>query len=311
VPDPQPDADATITLAVIPDSQIIVATQPSIYHGITRWLAERGTRLDAVLHVGDVVNQGSRDPEQFAVAAKAHAAILDAGIPLAVAAGNHDYDDELDATRSLDMFNDQIGFGPLSAQPGFAGSFADSASENSVLTLDRPTGRIVVLTLEFGPRREVLDWADQVLAEHAGSDVVVLTHSYLDSDAERTNVGSRYHPRAFPGSTDALDGGQVWNSWLSRRSDVVAVFSGHQMPGLLAHRVDASQTGTEVLQTFQNWQSAPVNQQSCIRLVRWTPATNAVSLGVVDTRTGRLRHDTGFDTRVALSRPTLSRPTAS
>jgi len=192
--------DETFCFAVLPDTQIMTEFDPSAYLGETRWLADNAADLDLrlVLHVGDVVNKGRRDPAQYLVAARAHRGILEAGIPLLVVPGNHDYDDELDETRGLSLFNAHVGFAALAGQPEIAGTFADGALENSYALLDAPSGGVIALALEFGPRPEVVAWAQDLLVRHADRSTFVVTHSYLDPDARRTHMQSSYHPRAYP-----------------------------------------------------------------------------------------------------------------
>jgi hypothetical protein len=292
----------TFCFAVLPDTQIMTEFDPAAYRGETRWLADNAAGLDLrlVLHVGDVVNKGRRDPAQYAVAADAHRRLLDAGIPLLVVPGNHDYDDELEETRGLSLFNAHVGFAALAGQPTFAGTFADGAGENAYALLDPPSGGIIVLALEFGPRREVVAWAQDLLLEHSDRSAFVLTHSYLDPDARRTHIQSSYHPRAFPGSTDALDGEQLWHQSLRRIPNLVGVFSGHQVPTPVSWRVDANESGCGVLQSYQNWQMAPLESMARIRMVWWRPSTRQLRMRVVDTRTGGYVDEPGFDVDLVL-----------
>jgi hypothetical protein len=292
----------TFCFAVLPDTQIMAEYDPAAYRGETRWLAANAASLDLrlVLHVGDVVNKGRRDPAQYAVAADAHRSILDAGIPLLVVPGNHDYDDELDETRDLSLFNAHVGFAALAGQPSFAGTFADGAAENAYALLDAPSGGVIVLALEFGPRREVLAWAADLLSRHADRSAFIVTHSYLDPDARRTHMQSSYHPRAYPGSTDALDGEQLWQQSLRRMPNLVGVFSGHQVPTPVSWRVDLDDGGRGVLQSFQNWQTAPLESMARIRLVWWRPSTRQLRMRVVDTRSGEEVDQPGFDVDLVL-----------
>lgn len=294
--------DETFCFAVLPDTQIMTEFEPAAYLGETRWLADNAEVVDLrlVLHVGDVVNKGRRDPAQYLLAARAHRTLLDAGIPLLVVPGNHDYDDELDESRELGSFNAHVGFAALAGQPEFGGTFADGAAENSYALLDAPSGGVIVVALEFGPRPEVVAWAEELLLRHADRSAFVLTHSYLDPDARRTHIQSSYHPRAFPGSTDALDGEQLWERLLRRMPNVVGVFSGHQVPTPVSWRIDANDHGDGVLQSYQNWQMAPLETMPRIRVVWWRPSTRQLRMRVVDTRTGAYVDEPGFDVDLVL-----------
>jgi hypothetical protein len=294
--------DETFCFAVLPDTQIMTEFDPSAYLGETHWLAENADALDLrlVLHVGDVVNKGRRDPAQYLLAAQAHRSLLDAGIPLLVVPGNHDYDNELDESRELSLFNAHVGFAALAGQPSIAGTFAPGAVENSYALLDAPSGGVIVVALEFGPRPAVIAWAEKLLVRHAGRSAFVLTHSYLDPDSRRTHMQSSYHPRAYPGSADALDGEQLWAQTLRRIPNLVGVFCGHQVAAPVSWRVDAGDTGNGVLQSFQNWQMAPPETMPRIRLVWWRPSTRQLRMRVVDTRTGEYVDEPGSDVELVL-----------
>lgn len=274
------------TLLVIPDSQTLVHYRPEAYRALTEWAARPETGIAAALHVGDVVDSGGVDEGQYLAAAEVHQVLLDAGIPLIVAPGNHDYDNTLWESRSLRLFNRYVG-DRIREQPGFGGSFEAGAAENSYLLADTPAGPIVMMALEFGPRPAVIAWADRILSEFADRSAFVTTHSYLDPDGALTAPRSRFHPRAMPGARDGCDGKEMWRDLFSHHDNVVAIFSGHQIPGIVSHRVDPNASGRGILQTYQNWQCAPEELQSCVRLIRWNPTTSRVTGWVVDAATGR------------------------
>lgn len=294
------DIEDAFTFAVLPDSQAMIAYAPDVYVGVTRWVAARAAELDLrlVLHVGDVVDRGAADLDQLAAARDAHATLFAAGIPLLVVPGNHDYDDLLERTRGLTGFNEFVGTATLTRQPEYAGRFPGGGAENSLLLLDGPVGGVLALGLEFGPRPEVVAWADRVLAEHRDRRALVVTHGYLDPDAERTSQRSRWHPRSYPGSVDGLDGAELWDRLLSRHPNVAMVFCGHQITGAASYRVDAGADGVPVLQSFQNWQCAPNDLLGCIRIVDWWPGR--VRLRVVNTATGAPVSAPGYDVDLTL-----------
>jgi hypothetical protein len=291
-----------IRIAVLSDSQMMTLRAPERYLTAVGWLADHWADLglDLVVHVGDVVNNGADDPAQFQLAARAHQELLDAGVPLLVAAGNHDYDDMLAATRRSTTFNQHVGYHALHRQPGFH-SLEPGAAENSYLLVN---DRLLVMALEFGPRPAVVDWAAGVLAEHADRTAILVTHSYLDGDGELTGDRSRFHPRSFPAAADGLDGEQLWDRLIRRHAGVAAVLCGHQIPRPVAYRLDAGDAGRPVLQSFQNWQCAPDDLMGCLRLITVRP--DEVLLDVVDTATGELLDgaaNPGYHARIDLARP--------
>ena len=288
-----------VTVAILSDTQALTEYAPDLYAGLTEWLAEHADELGLrlVLHVGDVVNRGADDEEQYRVAAAAHRTLLDAGLPLLVTGGNHDYDDQLTRSRDLTLFNRYVGAAQLAGQRCFAGSWEPGAAENSYALLDGPEGGLLALALEFGPRPEVVAWADQVLTEHADRPAFLVTHAYLDPDASRTASRSRFHPRAYVAASDGLDGAQLWTRLLTRHANVVGLFCGHQIPGPISYRVDLADDGHGVLQSFQNWQSAPPELRACVRIVNWQ-ASGRIRMRVINTATGAWERHAGYEVDV-------------
>lgn len=292
----------TLCFAVLPDTQIMAELDPAAYLGETTWLAAHAAELGLsfVLHVGDVVNRGGRDVAQFELAARAHSSLLSAGIPLLVAAGNHDYDDELESSRALSLFNQHVGFSALGGQPWFGGTMIEGASENAYAVIDSSSGPVLIVVLEFGPRPEVAAWFDDLVVQHAELPVFVVTHSFLDPDGHRTSTRSRFHPRAYQGSADGLDAEQLWTQRWRRIPNLVGVFSGHQVPTNVSYRVDVNDAGLGFLQSFQNWQMAPLETMARIRLVWWRPSTRQVRMRVVDTALGSFVDEPGFEVDLVL-----------
>lgn len=307
-PEPGPDAEpnpesGTLTFAVIPDTQILAVAEPELYLGVTAWIAAHADELGLamVLHLGDVVNNGADDEAQYELAARAHRTLLDAGLPLLVAAGNHDYDDMLGQTRGLDMFNAYVGARPLAGHDWFGGAYEDGHAENCYGTLDTAAGRFLFVVLEFGPRPVVVDWAEDLLRRHRDHAAIVVTHGYLDPNGDRTRPGSHFHPHDYPGSAGGLDGEDLWQQALRRHPNVVAVFSGHQIPETVSYRVDPGEAGNPVLQSFQNWQSTPRGGAGRIRIVRYSPETGRLAMCVVNTATGAYEKDDGYEVDLSLA----------
>lgn len=295
------DSDAC-SFAVIPDTQMLAAREPDLYLALTTWLAQQADELNLrmVLHLGDVVNNGADDQVQYQVAARAHQKLLDAGVPLLVAAGNHDYDDRLRSSRRLDMFNRYVGAVPLAGQPWFGGTFEDGAAENCYATIDVAGRDFLFAVLEFGPRPKVVTWAERLLAAHPDHIAIMVTHSYLDPDGEHTRPGSPYHPHDSPGSADGIDGEDLWQTSLRHQPNLAAVFCGHQIPDSVSYRVDLGDAGNPVLQSFQNWQETERGGAGRIRIVRWDPTAGIASLRVVNTSTGAWETADGYQIDLTL-----------
>jgi len=294
-----PDAglgEIAYSIAVLPDTQYYASSWPEIFAAQTGWLvANRGPQqLAFVLHTGDIVDADT--PEQWTVASQAlH--MFDGQLPYVVTAGNHDYKDPL-ADR-MGMGNVYFPPADFAADPWFQGTFEPGHIENSYSLFDVPGGQWLVLALEFGPRDEVVAWANGVLAAHPTTPAIVITHAYLYRDGTLyDHVGApdqHFNPHGYvmanqPGTT-INDGAELWAKLIAPNSNVKLVFSGHDVndkgtpPGTTARLTSTRPDGTIVHQLLANYQtclSAPCESvhggNGFLRLLRF--AADGARMGV-------------------------------
>src|SRR5438309_4190283 len=98
------------TVVVLPDTQFYSQTYPQIFDSQTQWVANNAAaqNIQLVIGVGDIVNIGT-DPTQLANASHSIGILDQAGIPYALAIGNHDYDKMPPVNRSAINFNQVFG----------------------------------------------------------------------------------------------------------------------------------------------------------------------------------------------------------
>jgi Calcineurin-like phosphoesterase len=288
---------AAYTIAVLPDTQYYSSSWPDIFMAQTRWLVETHVerQIAFVLHTGDLVDEDLT--EQWSVASEAMHA-LDGQVPYVITAGNHDY--------GRDHLADRMGMGSayfpplqMAANPWFQGTFEPGHIENSFSLFDVPDGRWLVLALEFGPRDEVLAWANQILATFHDTRAIVITHAYLYRDGTRyDHVGSpqqHFNPHEYvmmgQTGTTINDGAEMWSKLVEPNSNVKLVFSGHDVngegipPGTAARLASTRPDGTTVQQVLANYQTctsapcAPVHGgNGFLRLLHFPASGHTVSV---------------------------------
>lgn len=238
----------------------------------TAWIADNVDHLNikAVLCTGDLVEQNenitmnrrmlNQTSEEMWKAVSRSFERLDNKVPYIIACGNHDYgyrSSECGITHFPDYF-------PFSRNSTWRDCLvADYPNRNGVVSLenaafefDEPNwGKILVITSEFAPRDEVLDWARALAAkpEYADHKVIFITHSYLrHRDAEYTdNEPYKITPRNW--------GRQIWEKLVQPSSNIRLVVCGHTgVPGefedAVAYRVDKNAAGKDVHQMMFNVQ---------------------------------------------------------
>ena len=277
-----PTAPGSFTVAVIPDTQYRVGTDPSGFGVQTRWLADHAERLNLafVLHEGDLVLEAT-DAVQYRRAADAMATLTAAGIGWAVTAGNHDthlYETPDGPATGTDLALWDQHFGPdaLAGVPGYGGH--DPAGTATWHTFDAGGQGYLVVALPFGPTLDQLDWARARIDEHPTREVVLLTHDYLGTDG-RPRGGS---DPALPSLPGQVTGEVVWDR-LVRTARVAWVLNGHVAEALgmnVARRTVVNDLGTTVTAMLANYQGIP-GEPGFLRLLTFYPAEGAVRVETV------------------------------
>lgn len=266
-------AARSFSLAVIPDTQgeVLRATDPR-YANRTRWLADNKAELNLayVLHTGDNVDYGWLAPGQYDLAKQAISLLDQAEIPYSLSIGNHDtrvvgwdgiegsrgyggsaYSDNpecperlgLDACKSWLLVRDTAEFNaafPVSILTNLGGTYEQGKVDNTWTTFTAADSNWLVLTLELWPRKDVLTWAEKVVADHPRHNVIIQTHHYLDRTATVSEYNGGYGETAPKAMYDAI---------VSRYSNVKLIFSGHN--GGFAKRSDTN-NGNTVLSFLGN-----------------------------------------------------------
>lgn len=87
----------------------------------------------------------------------------------------------------------------------------------------------LVLVLEFGPRDEVIAWADEVVAAHPGAKVIILTHSFLHNDGWRVEENTQWSPNRYGLGADANAGEALWQKFVKKHPNIFQVLANYQM----------------------------------------------------------------------------------
>ena len=139
-------------------------------------------------------------------------------------------------------------------------AFGAKTLENAAYEILAPDGRkLLVLSLEFGPRRESVAWGNGILAradyrDHLG---ILLTHSFLLPDNQRDSDDARpgnphYYPTGRSGNTH--DGEDLWKALVQPSHQIRMVLNGHSMGRHVGYRKDPGAGGQTIHQMLFNAQ---------------------------------------------------------
>src|SRR5690606_37671202 len=132
------------------------------------------------------------------------------------------------------------------------GAFEPGSMENTYHTFHAGGLDWLIVSLEFGTRNGVLQWAGEVIEAHPGHKVIINTHDYMYSDDTRMSIdrGHSWVPQRYgvgkdTGDEAVNDGEMMWDKLVSRYPNVLLVFSGHVLYSGTGQLVSTGEHGNE------------------------------------------------------------------
>ena len=249
----------TFMLVLLPDTQCYTDRYPEIFRSQTSWIADHAGDITFVLQQGDITDHNT--PGEWKIAAGAFS-LMDGKVPFTFVDGNHDMGDSgRTNSRNTDLMNQFLPYSKYSKQPTFGGVFEKGKMDNTWHTFKAGGYKWLILSLEFGPRTKVLEWAGKVIENHPGYKVIINTHAYLYSDNSRmgSKPGHSGLPQDYPIGKDTLkgdvnNGEQMWQKLVGKYPDVLLVFSGHVVNSGTGRLVSIGIHGNPVYQMLANYQ---------------------------------------------------------
>lgn len=273
------------SLVVLPDTQYYSQNYPDIFRQQTQWIVDHAEALNIrfVAHVGDLTNGNTHT--EYQVAAEALGTLYDAGIPFAVASGNHDLSGT--ATTRSSHLTEYIppAMYDHSEEVGF---FRNGETDNSWHLISSGSHRYLLLALEFGPRDDVVEWAKEVIRQHQGAMTILVTHAYLYYDDSRFDWAAKgkaqnWNPHSYPVANlpgGVNDGQELWDALLRDNPDAGMVLSGHTLGDGIGYSIAEGLNGNRVHQMLANYQKGtssgfPYGGAGMVRIIQFTTPRTA------------------------------------
>lgn len=273
---PKLENPESFSMILLPDPQSYIkfdANQP-IFELMTAWCVNNADslRTKAVLCTGDLVEQNeTRIPdgvngnqtseEQWRAASRAFER-LDGRLPYVLCTGNHDYG-YYRAENRMSRFPDYF---PSERNPLWRKSLVSTGLnykgiptlENAAYEFESDTwGKLLIVSLEFDPRDEAIQWAKELVAKPAYKDhkVILLTHSYLSA------AGEHIADESFYKLSPANYGKAIFEKLVAPSPNIRLVLCGHECAitdyeGEVSFRTDRNAAGRTVAQMMFNAQTA-------------------------------------------------------
>ncbi len=255
------------TFVLLPDTQTYAQKFPHILQSQVDWILEHKQNVDMVLQQGDLTQNNNR--EEWAVVKEAFDK-LNGVVPYVLAVGNHDMGSapgKFADIRNTEMFNAFFPYHQMSKLPAFGDAFQEGEMDNAYYLFEKNGQRWMILTLEFGPRDTVLNWANRIVHNHPERTVIVNTHCYMYSDSTRQSAGHSWGPQAYgigkdTGASAINNGEQIWQKLIKKYKNIRFVFSGHVLNGGVGNLVSINDDGWPVYQHLANYQEGVINSEN-------------------------------------------------
>lgn len=275
-PKPSPAEKVPFTIIALPDTQIYSESFPMLFIKQTEWIRDNREKLNivAVLHLGDITNNNTE--KEWENADKA-LSVLDDVIPLFLVPGNHDTGPGGGRGNLETEFLDKH-FPPsrLEKKPWFGGVFEKNSIKNAYYFFEASGIKFMVVCLEFGPRDEVLDWANKIVSENKDSKVIVVTHAYMYLDDTRIGPGDAWNPRGYPNGGN--DGEDIWKKFVSKHANIFLVHSGHILHDGRGRQTSEGEKGNKVHEILANYQMLARGGEGWLRILKFDPVAKKIEV---------------------------------
>lgn len=223
------------------------------------WLADNleEKKVEHVFILGDMTERsykndksisgsqtGATGTDEWEIVQKAVSKI-DGKVSYSAVRGNHD-DFQISKYIGTESYRSQF--------DGFFVAPGDQANAimNSYKLADIHGDKYLFMTIDFNPRRSVINWANEIIASHTDRKVIITTHSYISSTGKLLkyeNDTSSYK------TWYAVDGEYMWENLVSKHKNIIMVACGHVSSSGITYSFKRGDHGNKVLQVLIDPQS--------------------------------------------------------
>lgn len=275
------------TIAVLPDTQGEVNQKPEMLTSQLKWIIDHKDSLNIpfVLHLGDIVDYDNIS--HWEKASNEFKILDNAKMPYVLCLGNHDTEavgvnsgsaasNVPGAThvnlRKTTKFNTYF---PVSRLMGQKGRFEEGKSDNAYYTFNAGGLNWLIVSLEFCARKEAVEWADNVVAQHPNHNVIILTHYHLNGSGDISERNAGYGD---------LSPYEIYDTFIEKHPNILMVLSGHT--GSSTWRNDRGDNGNRIYQILTDYQHENFGD-GYIRLLEVNPERKYFSAKVYSPYNGK------------------------
>ena len=301
---PLPQANGGTTLVLLPDTQQYTKSRPQYFEAQCRWIAsnQASRRIAYVLSLGDITEHNL--PAEWEIAKRSYGQ-LDGLVPYALIPGNHDYSGGGRDT----LLSRYFPVNEAKKWPTFGAVFEEGRLDNSYHLFEINGRPWIAVALEFGPRNEVVAWADGILTKYAERPAIIATHAYLFHDNvlyDHTKGAQRASPHDM-----GNDGEELWQKLIRRHANVMLVVCGHVRSGGLGYLASEGDHGNTVHQILTDYEALHGNGAGYLRLLEFPPDGKTVNVKAYSPVLDRWMTDPSNQFTITLKQATETNRTVS
>lgn len=230
-----------------------------------------------VLQTGDITNDGIKVQfESFYI----NTIELANRIPYIACIGNHDYiwdKDRKIADRNNTFFSQYVSFEKTKRL--IVERFENDSMENIVLKISIGEDDVYVLVLEFGPRNEVIEWANDFVKSHKNKRFILMTHEYLTKSGQCIESNSYAELQLL--NTTFNTPSDIWRKLIKDNDNIVCVLCGHN--GFAKHIYTDNSEGRSVPQILFNLQYQENGGNGFVQLWEFPYNSDSTYVKIYDT----------------------------
>ncbi|MAZ95820.1 MAG: metallophosphoesterase [Planctomycetaceae bacterium] len=257
--------DKSFSVILLPDTQNYAEKYPETYVNQTLWIRKqlKEDNIKFAVHLGDIVQNPTKKNEWEN--ANRAMQILDGVVPYSMVPGNHDM---VVKERNSTLYNQFFSPKRFLDRKWYGGHMG-TTNDNNYCFFEGGGLKFMVISLEFAPRDETLEWAAGICQKHPDRRVIVATHCYMRPTGRDTGCATSYNVAGNSGE-------QMWQKLIRKQKNIFLVVSGHVLGvGLQTSTNDA---GGKVLEMLTDYQGLPNGGDGWLRTLKFIPSENRIQV---------------------------------
>ncbi len=257
----QDENEYAYSIAFIPDTQYMVSKFPKRFEPIYDYILENKDKknIKYVVGLGDMTDANSTKEWDMV---KEQIDRLNGVIPYSIIRGNHDGRAGDAKFDSIFAQNTSDYYKHVAANGGF---YKQNSVKNTYLLFEENNVKYMILNLDYGIGEDVLKWADKVISEHPDHRVMIVTHAWLNINAEPYTATDWASPSSeVPGSVNP---DQMWQKHFKKHANIDMIICGHTNSDQVLVTPVIGDNGNTVYQILIDGQYADISTFNGLGLV--------------------------------------------